>query len=202
MRHRFLNTALLFTVLFGQADQAGNQYTELPAATAGNQQSKIQVIEFFAYGCGHCFDLESTINPWIEKLPSDVDFSRVPAMFGGIWDAHGRLFLTLQAMGVDYRVHQAVFLAVRERQRLSTAQQMADFLQGHGVDKEAFLGTFSSFAVQARVTHARQQIAAYEVTGVPAMVVNGKYRFDLSAGGAQGMLQLADRLIDQERSGR
>lgn len=199
MRHCFLSIALLFAVLLGQATQAANQYVELPEHVANKQQGKIQVVELFAYGCGHCFDLEDSINPWIETLPVDVDFSRVPAMFGGIWDAHGRLFLTLQTMSVDYRVHHAVFQAIRERKRLSTPEQMADFLQGQGIDRGTFISTYHSFAVQAKVTDAKQKIAAYEVTGVPAMVVNGKYRFDLSAGGAQGMLQLTDQLIARER---
>lgn len=121
-------------------------------------------------------------------------------MFGGIWDAHGRLFLTLQTMGVDFWVHHAVFQAIRERKRLSTPEQMADFLQGQGIERDTFIGTYHSFVVQAKVTDAKQKIAAYEVTGVPTMVVNGKYRFDLSAGGAQGMLQLANQLIARERT--
>ncbi|MHC8339456.1 thiol:disulfide interchange protein DsbA/DsbL [Pseudomonas sp. HLT2-19-2] len=202
MRHCFLSTVLLSTALLSRAPHAADQYVELPGSFAVKQQDKIQVLELFAYGCGHCFDLEEAINPWIEKLPVDVDFNRVPAMFGGIWDAHGQLFLTLQAMGVDYRVHRAVFQAIRNRQRLATPEQMAEFLEGQGIDKDKFLGTFHSFAVQAKVTDAKQKIAAYEVTGVPAMVVDGKYRFDLSAGGAQGMLQLADRLIARERAAR
>ncbi|EIK61263.1 thiol:disulfide interchange protein DsbA/DsbL [Pseudomonas lactis] len=200
MRHCFLSTVLLSTALLSQGPHAANQYVELPGSVVIKQQGKIQVLEFFSYGCGHCFDLETTIVPWIEQLPEDVDFNRVPAMFGGIWDAHGQLFLTLQAMDVDYGVHNEVFQAIRNRHRLATPAQMADFLELQGIDKYKFLATYHSFAVQARVMDAKQKIAAYNITGVPAMVVDGKYRFDLSAGGSNGILQLADRLIVRGRT--
>ncbi|MNG82754.1 Thiol:disulfide interchange protein DsbA precursor [compost metagenome] len=165
---------------------------------------KIEVVELFWYGCPHCYSFEPTINPWAEKLPADVNFKRIPAMFGGPWDAHGQMFLTLEAMGVEHKVHAAVFDAIQvQRKHLTKPEDMAEFLATQGVDKDKFLATFNSFAIQGQVKQAKELAKKYEITGVPAMVVNGKYRFDLgSAGGPEGVLNVADQLIDKERAAK
>lgn len=114
------------------------------------------MVELFWYGCPHCYHFEPTINPWVEKLPKDVNFKRVPAMFGGAWDAHGQMFLTLEAMGVEHKVHAAVFDAIQnQRKRLTDPQDMADFLATRGVDKDKFLATFNSFAIKGQSTVPR-----------------------------------------------
>jgi thiol:disulfide interchange protein DsbA len=142
------------------------------------------------------------INPWVEKLPSDVNFVRIPAMFGGPWDAHGQMFLTLEAMGVEHKVHAAVFEAIqKEHKKLTDKYDMADFLATQGVDKDKFLATFDSFAIKGQITKARELAKKYEISGVPTMIVNGKYRFDIgSAGGAEEALKLADQLVAKERA--
>ena len=159
-------------------------------------------MELFWYGCPHCYAFEPVINPWVEKLPSDVNFVRIPAMFGGPWDAHGQMFLTLEAMGVEHKVHAAVFEAIqKEHKKLTDKNDMADFLATQGVDKDKFLATFDSFAIKGQINKAKELAKKYEITGVPTMIVNGKYRFDVgSAGGAEQALQLADKLVDQERA--
>ncbi|NBA96948.1 thiol:disulfide interchange protein DsbA/DsbL [Pseudomonas sp. R5(2019)] len=209
MRKLILSAALVAASVFGMSAQAadvpleaGKTYVELskpvPVATPG----KIEVVELFWYGCPHCYAFEPTINPWVEKLPQDVNFVRIPALFGGPWDAHGQLFLTLEAMGVEHKVHQAVFVAIqKEHKKLATPDEMAKFLATQGVDKDKFLATFNSFAIKGQMTKARELAKQYEVTGVPTMVVNGKYRFDLgSAGGPEATLNVADQLIAKERA--
>lgn len=181
--------------------EAGDQYVELvPAVTVPNPD-KIEVVEMFWYGCPHCYQFESVINPWAEQLPEDVEFRRVPAMFGRLWDVHGQLFLTLDVMQVEHRVHSAIFAAIHQGgQRLATPEAMADFVEKQGIDRGEFLKTYGSFAVKSRMAQARRLVGEYGVTGVPTMVVNGKYRFDISsAGGPQKVLELADYLIDKER---
>ncbi|OAE11899.1 thiol:disulfide interchange protein [Pseudomonas simiae] len=178
---------------------ADNRYTQLPTSSWLKNAGKVEVIEFFSYGCGHCFELEPTIFPWIEQLPGDVHFRRVPAMFGGIWNTYGQLYLTLETLKVPESVHLAVFEAVRARTSLKTPDEMAGFLVAHGVEQETFLSTYSSFFVEAKIKEAQRNTDKFELTGVPALVINGRYRFDQSAGGALGMLRLADELIDKER---
>ena len=110
MRNLILSAALVTASLFGMTAQAadvpleaGKTYVELANPVPVAVPGKIEVVELFWYGCPHCYAFEPTINPWAEKLPKDVNFRRIPAMFGGPWDAHGQLFLTLEAMGVEHK---------------------------------------------------------------------------------------------------
>ena len=209
MRNLILSAALVSASLFGMSVQAadvpleaGKTYVELSNPVAVAVPGKVEVVELFWYGCPHCYSFEPVINPWAEKLPSDVNFVRIPAMFGGPWDAHGQMFLTLEAMGVENKVHSAVFNAIqKERKRLTDKNEMADFLATQGVDKAKFLATFNSFAVKGQVQKAKELAKKYEISGVPTMVVNGKYRFDLgTAGGPEQALSVADQLIAKERA--
>jgi len=211
MRNLILSAALVTASLFGMtahaADvplEAGKTYVELATPVQVSEPGKIEVVELFWYGCPHCYAFEPTINPWVEKLPSDVNFKRIPAMFGGPWDAHGQLFLTLEAMGVEHKVHNAVFNAIqKEGKRLTKPEDMADFVATQGVDKEKFLATFNSFAIQGQIKQAKELAQKYGVQGVPTMIVNGKYRFDLgSTGGPEQTLNVADQLIAKERAAK
>ena len=209
MRNLILSAALVSASLFGMSAQAadvpleaGKTYVELSNAVPVAAPGKIEVVELFWYGCPHCYAFEPTINPWAEKLPADVNFVRIPAMFGGPWDAHGQMFLTLEAMGVENKVHAAVFNAIqKEGKRLTDKNDMADFLATQGVDKDKFLATFDSFAIKGQIVKAKELAKKYEISGVPTMVVNGKYRFDLgTAGGPEQTLNVADQLIAKERA--
>ena len=207
MRNLVLSAVFAGLSLFGATAsaediQAGKQYVELGSPVPVAQPGKIEVVELFWYGCPHCYQFEPSILPWAEKLPEDVNFVRVPALFGGLWNVHGQMFLTLEAMGVEDKVHQAVFSAIHnEQKKLATPEEMAEFLAGQGVDKDVFLKTFNSFAVKGQMEKAKKLAMSYQITGVPVMVVNGKYLFDLgSAGGPEGALKVADHLIAKERA--
>jgi len=207
MRNLITSAALVVASLFGMgaqaiADESKAPYVELTNPVPVAVPGKIEVVELFWYGCPHCYAFEPVINPWVEKLPSDVNFVRIPAMFGGPWDAHGQMFLTLESMGVEHKVHAAVFNAIQnEKKRLTNPEEMAEFLATQGVDKDKFLATFNSFAIKGQIVKAKDLAKKYEITGVPTMIVNGKYRFDIgSAGGADEALQLADKLIAKERA--
>ncbi len=206
MRHLLLSCVLAGASLFGLSAQAADlddsQYVTLEKPVAISKPGKIEVVELFWYGCGHCYKFESTINPWIAELPEDVNFVRIPAMFGGVWNVHGQVFITLEAMGVEQKVHHAVFDAIHvQHKKLDTVEDMAEFLQTQGVDSKVFLSTYNSFAVKGQVEKAKKLAAAYQITGVPTMIVNGKYRFDLgTSGGPDETLQVADQLIAKERT--
>jgi thiol:disulfide interchange protein DsbA len=207
MRNLLLSAVLAATSLFGMAAQAadyqaGKQYIELSSPVPVSQPGKIEVVELFWYGCPHCYQFEPTLNAWVDTLPDDVNFVRVPAMFGGVWNTHGQLFLTLEAMKVDQQVHEAVFAAIhRDGKKLATPEAMAEFLADQGVDSEAFLKSYKSFAVKGQMEKAKKLAMAYQITGVPVLVVNGKYRLDLgSAGGPQQAVAVADFLIAKERA--
>ena len=117
MRNLLFSAVFAAASLFGAAAhaddiQAGKQYTDLSSPVPVSEPGKIEVVELFWYGCPHCYAFEPTLNAWSKKLPDDVAFKRVPAMFGGIWNVHGQLFVTLEAMGVEAKVHDAVFAAI------------------------------------------------------------------------------------------
>ncbi|MCM2361207.1 thiol:disulfide interchange protein DsbA [Pseudomonas sp. SR18] len=211
MRNLILSAALVTASLFGMTAQAadvpleaGKTYVELSNPVPVSVPGKIEVVELFWYGCPHCYAFEPTINPWVEKLPKDVNFKRIPAMFGGPWDAHGQLFLTLEAMGVEHKVHNAVFDAIQKQgKRLTNPDEMADFVATQGVDKDKFLATFNSFAIKGQIKQAKELAQKYGVQGVPTMIVNGKYRFDLgTTGGPENTLNVADQLIAKERAAK
>lgn len=195
-------TAALFGLVAQAAQfQAGKEYVELSSPVAVADPARIEVVELFWYGCPHCYQFEPTLNAWVRQLPADVDFKRIPAMFGGLWDVQGQMFLALQAMGVEQKVHDSIFSAIHnEGKKLASPDEMAQFLAGQGVDKDAFLKAYNSFGVKSQVEKAKKQGMAYQITGVPVMIVNGKYRFDLgSSGGPENTLQVADFLIEKER---
>ncbi|UUY09386.1 thiol:disulfide interchange protein DsbA/DsbL [Pseudomonas sp. J452] len=214
MRNLMLSAAIASLSLFSfgvQAEsveaepvKAGQHYVELQKPVPVSQPGKIEVVELFWYGCPHCYQLEPTLNAWVEKLPSDVHFTRVPALFGRTWDIHGQLYITLDLMKVEQRVHKAVFDAIHKQgKELKDPEEMADFLAEQGVDRDSFLNTYNSFAVKGQMAKAKQLAKAYQITGVPVLIVNGKYRFDVrSAGGEKQLLQVANYLIDKERAAR
>ncbi|ANF83549.1 thiol:disulfide interchange protein [Pseudomonas antarctica] len=211
MRNLILSAALVTASLFGVTAQAadvpleaGKTYVELANPVPVSEPGKIEVVELFWYGCPHCYAFEPTINPWAEKLPADVNFKRIPALFGGPWDAHGQLFITLDTMGVEQKVHNAVFNAIqKEGKRLTKPEDMADFVATQGVDKAKFLETFNSFAVKGKMAQYKELAQKYGVQGVPTMIVNGKYRFDLgTTGGPEQTLNVADQLIAKERAAK
>lgn len=170
-----------------------------PVAVAG----KIEVLEFFWYGCPHCNALEPSLKDWVKRLPSDVVFQKVHVGLGPTWVPHQQLFYTLDAMGrseLDERVFKAIHV---DGQTLSKPDQMAEFAARNGVDRKLFTDTLDSFAVRTKMRKAQQQAEAYRVDGVPAMSVNGKwYTAPSMAGGNVQVLRVLDHLIDLERKAR
>ena len=181
---------------------AGQHYSVLASPVATAQPEKIEVVALFWYGCPHCYQLEPTLNEWKKDLPDDVDYVKVPAMFGGVWNLHGQLFYTLQALKVDDPVHDAVFNALHQQnRRLASASEITSFVGTLGIDKDSFEKAWNSFGVKSQMEKAKRQAIAYQISGVPALVVNGKYRFDIGmAGGLRETTQVADLLIAKERT--
>ena len=206
MRNLLMSAVLVGASLFGSTVLAqdlveGSNYITLSSPVPTAQPEKVEAAALFWYGCPHCYQLEPTLKTWSETLPEDVNFVRVPAMFGGIWNLHGQLYYTLETMQAERAVHDSIFNALHNSDRkLSSATEIANFVAEQGVDKELFLKTWDSFSVKSKMEKAKQQAIAYQITGVPAMVINGKYRFDIGmAGGLQETVDVADALIEKER---
>jgi protein dithiol oxidoreductase (disulfide-forming) len=164
---------------------------------------KIEVIEFFWYGCPHCHDFEPALDAWSKKLPDDVAFRRVPVAFREAYVPHQRIFYALEAMGLVASMHRKVFYAIHgERQRLDKPADIAAFMQKNGVDSTKFLEQYNSFTVQTKVRQASKLAADYKIDGVPAIGIQGRYYTSGAlAGSPGGSLAVADYLIDRVRKG-
>jgi thiol:disulfide interchange protein DsbA len=164
------------------------------------QSDKIEVIEMFWYGCPHCYHFEPLLEKWIKSKSDKVAFVHVPAIFRDSWLLHAQAFYTAEALGVLDKVHRPLFDAIHlKKQPLKTKDELANFFATQGVAKKDFLSTFESFAVQGKVQQAVVITRTSGITGVPAMIVNGKYRTDAElAGGFERMLKVVDYLTAQE----
>jgi thiol:disulfide interchange protein DsbA len=184
------------------AAQQPVQYGEIsPPQPVEAKAGKIEVVEFFWYGCPHCYNLEPYIESWLKKLPADVEFRRVPAVFNQRWAHDAAIFYTLEAMGLLDKLHRPLFDAIhKDHLRTENQAAMAEWLQKHGVDDKKFMDTMKSFGVQSKTRRATQQTVAYKIDGTPAMAVQGRYTISADQGGTQqGMLQAVDALVAMAR---
>ena len=167
-----------------------------------NTGNKIEVVEFFWYGCPHCFAFEPTLTAWIKKLPADVAFRRVPAQFGPIWTQHAKIFFALDAIGEEERVHKKVFDTIHvDRAPLDSDAAVIDWAGKNGIDKAKMADALKSFGVAGKLKSAQQVVGNYGIDGVPALAVNGKYLTAPSmARGEDKALAVVDYLVGIERS--
>jgi thiol:disulfide interchange protein DsbA len=194
--------ALISSTLLGAQYEEGVHYQVLdPQAPLSTSGEGIEVSEYFSYGCGHCFQFDPVLNAWLDKQPEDVNFDRTPAVWNDYYGNLAQTYYTLKAMDLLESLHVAVFEAIHiQRKNLSKPGVMADFLEEAGVDPEAFAKVFNSFGVRMSLQQADARGRAYRASGVPTLIVNGKYRIETrGAGSVQEMLKVAEFLIQLER---
>ena len=164
-------------------------------------KDKIEVTEFFWYGCPHCFDLEPVLAAWIKKLPAHVSFRRVPTVSANNrWVPAAQLYYTLEAMNLAEKLHGDVFIAIHvDRQRLDDEKVLLEWVAKKGVDTKKFSEAWSSSGVQSRIREARELSRASGLTGVPALMVQGRY-LALTAGNYEDLLAIVDRLVERVRT--
>jgi thiol:disulfide interchange protein DsbA len=162
--------------------------------------SKVEVIEFFWYGCPHCFDFEPTLEKWVKNLPKNVDFVRQPAVFSELWGKHAKAYFTAEALGVVDKVHADFFESLQvKKEHLETEEQLMSFFGKHGVSESDFKTAYHSFLVDTKVRQAGALAARYGVNGVPAIIINGKYKTSGPlAGSHEKMIEIMNQLIAQE----
>ncbi|WP_036252995.1 thiol:disulfide interchange protein DsbA/DsbL [Methylobacter sp. BBA5.1] len=177
-------------------------YETLSQAQPTNNPAKVEVIEFFWYGCPHCYDFEPLLRKWEQNLPDYVEFIRQPAVFSSLWGKHAKAYFTAEALGVVDKVHADFFDAIQvKKQKLEDEDQLAKFFAEHGVDEEQFRAAYNSFLVDTKMRQAGAIAARYGVTGVPAVIINGKYKTNGPlAGSHEKMIEIMNQLIEQERA--
>lgn len=193
----FLLLLICFTTVL-QAEPAG--YETLSPAQPTQNQDKIEVIEFFWYGCPHCYSFEPVLDKWLKNKPANVEFIRQPAIFNSQWGKHAKAYFVAEALGVVDKVHTDFFDAIQnKKQKLSSEDQLAVFFTAHGVDEAEFRKTFNSFLIDTKVRQAKAIAPRYGITGVPAIVINGKYKTSGPLAGSQEkMIEIMNQLIEQE----
>lgn len=185
--------------VFADAPVAGKDYTLVSPAQPTHSGDKVEVLEFFFYGCIHCYHLNPFISAWEKKLPADVEFTYVPAVFNATWEVSARTFYALEGLGVRKQLHDDLFDAWnRDNIQLVDESSTADFLSRHGVDAKKFGDAYNSFSVQSAVTRAKQLGQTYGVRGTPTLIVDGKYL--ISGLQPADTMRVLNALVEKARS--
>lgn len=202
---RLFIAALLAAPLIASAQGLRPQYSELnPPQPVDTDGKKVEVVEFFWYGCPHCYNLEPLIETWSKKLPPDVEFRRIPAVFNERWAHDAAIYYTFEVLGVLPKLHRPFFDAIhRDHLRTDDPQAMTEWLGRNGVDSKKFFDTMKSFGVQSKTRRAAQLSVAYKIDGTPAMAVQGRYTVSADQGGSrEGMLDTVSYLVNMVRKGK
>mgnify|MGYP000948609774 CR=1 FL=1 len=204
-RRRFVASAIAMGATLSvagplAAQTAGREFVLLNPAQPTDDPTKIEVIEFFSYGCPHCADFNPLLNQWAAKLPADVVLRKVPVTFGrAAWSNIGKLYYALELTGDLKRLESDVFKAIhKERTNLFDEKSILSWVAARGVDRQKFADAFGSFGVQSKLRRGDQLAAAYKIEGVPALGVDGK--FLIGSMGFDQQLAVADKLIARARS--
>jgi thiol:disulfide interchange protein DsbA len=181
----------------------GTDYLKLKTPIPLPKTGKVEAIEFFWYGCPHCFHFEPTIEPWISKLPADVHFRRVPVAFDALKEIHQQIYYTWEALGLVDQMHTKTFNRFHvDRKPINRWEDMQQFAQANGLDVAKVKSAWDSFGTQTKMKQAKQLSEDYGVDGVPEMAIHG--RFTTSPGTAKGEAQclaVCDYLINVVRKG-
>ena len=203
LRRRLIVAAALAPVALPLRAQnaATAPYTTLRGALPVENPAKIEIAEFFWYGCPHCYTLEPVLEAWLPKLPPDAYFRRIPAVFNERWAHDAAIFYAFESLGVLEKVHRPFFDAIhQDRLRTDNPAALAEWLTKQGIDPRKFDATMKSFGVQSKTKRAAQITAGSQIDGTPALMVQGRFTISAEQGRSrEGMLANADRLIPEVR---
>lgn len=203
-----LAIALSLAGFTAKADiQPGKEYELLTQPQPVETGKKIEVLEIFSYACIHCYHLDADLNKWVKTLPKDVAFRRLPAIFSASWTPLAKAFYTFEVMGMTEKLHGDLFVAIHDQHmRFDDDDAVFDWVEKRGVNRKNFIAMYNSFSVQSEALRSKQLTKNYGITGVPTLIVDGKYRTSVSAAGGQpGLMSALDQLIKkarQERTGK
>lgn len=185
--------------------EEGKHYVRLQTAapvTLPSPEKKVEVIEFFWYGCSHCFTFEPLIEAWGKRVAPDVYFRQLPFAFIGPVE-HQKLFYALEELGQREALQRRIFNAIHvDRQRIGTEAEITNFVAANGVDRAKFAEAWKSFGVNTKLNRGKQLSNAYKIDGVPSIGIQGRYYTSATlAGSHERALAVANYLIDLARKG-
>lgn len=208
---KYIGAAILLSWLSATAQAqpalyvAGTHFEELPAAVRTNNPDKIEVLEVFWYGCGHCFRFQPLVDDWAHNAPDDVDYLRFPAIWNELMKIHAQAYYTAESLNVVDKVHAPIFDAINlQNNRLQNERQLATLFASHGVSEEDFTRAFNSFPVRTKVNQAEQRMSEYQIRSTPNVIVNGKFLVTTNDAvrTQQEMMAIVDFLVARERAAR
>lgn len=211
LRRHFLAAAALplvgfhFRVAAQDAPVEGKHYARISRPQPTRDPRRVEVVEFFAYGCSQCYAFEPALDAWQKKLPRDVLFRRVPVAFrDGPMVMHQRLYLAIEGLGLVETLHRQVFDAIHaQRQPLETSDQIGSLAARNGVDPARLLEMMNSFAIAGKARQAAQMADGYGVEGTPSLAVDGRWLTSgPHAGSNPKSLAVADYLVARARKSR
>ena len=198
----FLSILLLSfsSAIFAETFTEGKHYITLDKPVKTVTGDKVEVRELFWYYCPHCFNVEPVLSNWVKKLPNNTTFIRQPAVFSDRWINGAIFYYVLEQLDEVDRLHSQLFEAIHLQKRAFIDQEdFVEWLVEHGVDNDVANSAFKSFSVRIKVNKSKLNTVKYHTSGVPALVINGKYWTDAShAGGELEMFKVADYLIAKE----
>jgi len=176
LRKLFVVLLLCFAVQTQAEVMEGRDYRVLKPAQPVGSGNKIEVLEFFFYGCSHCYHLHGPLSRWQKTMPKDVDLQFVPVIFRDSWEPMARTFYALEAIGQREQLHNDLFEAWNVfGTDLSDQARIADFVAKRGVDRSKFDAAYNAFSVAGKVARSNQLVRSYGVRGTPTLAVDGKY---------------------------
>ncbi|WP_116368448.1 thiol:disulfide interchange protein DsbA/DsbL [Parahaliea mediterranea] len=180
----------------------GEHYDLISPPIRTGSGDKVEVAEFFWYGCGHCYNFEPLISQWKKGLGDDVAFIGSPAVWNKPMELHAKAYYTAEVLGVLDTLHPVLFQAMNvDHKRLQSDKEIKELFTANGVSGEDFDKAYGSFGVNSQVRQANSRARAAKITGTPEMMVAGKYRISTRKAGSQAnMLKIADFLIEKERA--
>ena len=186
-----------------EVPQVGNNFDAVAQPIPTDNAAKIEVMEIFWYGCIHCYQMETPLNTWVKKLPADVYFKRMPGLPNASWAPMAKAFYAMETLGVSEKLHTPLFEAVHKSKSLNPTDEkaiVAWVTQQSKMDKAKVEAAFKSFTINTNLNRAAQIFRASGATGVPSLVIDGKY-FTSSTmnGGNEQALKVADYIIENVR---
>jgi len=186
--------------------QEGVHYFKIDQTTGVTASETVEVTELFSYGCSHCNTFEPYMQSWKKSKPEYVKLNRIPVSFGRrAWELMARGYMTAEMMGIAEQSHVPMMDAIwKERKQFRSLDDLADFYSGFGVEKDAYIAHFKSFAADSQMRKGQRDVQLFAIKGTPTMVVNRKYRVESNkdVAGFDTMLSVVDYLAEQEHAAK
>ena len=196
-------TFMVSALMAGSVVQAQQGYETLQSPQRTANPEKIEVIEFFWYGCPLCFQFEPHISEWAKNKPENVDFITMAPPLNPAWKIHSQAFYAAEVLGVLDQFHEPMFNAIhKDKKAMRKPKDIAKFAETLGIDGDLFEKTMKSFAVDAKIRQSIQKARDVGISAVPTVIINGKYSTSGSvAGSYPALIEVLNRLIAEESAG-